>query len=103
MNLKELHDKVLVNPELDIHFWGNEYYLFTLGDTWVTINNYRAQQHGALQVHPEKDEFNFLQKGSAVVWLGDRETKDIRGFIWEEGTGVFVPRGTVHRITAITD
>ena len=108
MNLKKLHDNVLVRPQLNIHFWGNELHLFTMEDfgetnTWVTINYYRAHQHGALQVHPEKDEFNFLYDGSAIIWLGDRETKELKGFIWEKGTGYYVPRGTVHKITAVTD
>lgn len=84
-------------------FWGQSRQIVKTDSYMGNINYYLPGQSGALQLHPVKDETLHLFKGEAILWFGNRETKELWPVNFYEGETHRIPPGTVHKFQAITD
>jgi len=76
-------------PDAPIYEWTHQY---------IKANKVRGNH-----CHPEFDEYILLVKGSGVEVEKDMETGEENFIQMQEGTCIFIPRGTYHVFMAITD
>lgn len=69
----------------------------------MTLMSIEVGEDIGLEAHPDNDQFLRIEQGRARVQMGD--SKDALSFEAEaeDGSGIFIPAGTWHNITNISD
>lgn len=84
----------LNNYDKEVRPWGS-FERFTLNEaSTVKVLVINPGEQLSLQTHAHRDEFWHVVKGSGQAQIGEAERQVA------EGDSVFVPRGTLHRLTA---
>lgn len=94
---------IKIKPTEHIKYWGVSKNVVKNHNYMGNVNFYRAGKDGSLQIHNHKDETLHLFSGSAILWGGDRNSKELLPYKFEAGETYYIAPGTVHRFQAITD
>lgn len=57
----------------------------------------------SLQYHTEKEETISLHEGEALLWLQDKESREIQKIPMQKGLGYTIYPGQIHRLEALRD
>lgn len=94
--------RVLLPKDMGDRPWGSEL-LVAHGPGYLgKVLFMEAGKAGGLQKHAEKDETSYLLDGAAWVYT-DTGDGQVTRFLWQAGSSIHIPPGSVHKVEALED